>query len=96
MKNEQDRASHILFALAQNEKELVARKKTLLSLAKLSALASESELGVDLQAINSELVLIQHQEMLPPELLLAFGYDVNNQKVLSPEEIINVSCTETS
>ncbi|XP_063701326.1 nuclear pore complex protein Nup133 [Culicoides brevitarsis] len=90
MKNEQDKASHILYALAQNEKELVSRKKTLLSLAKLSAIATDSQLAADIQQINSELVLIQHQEQLPPELLLNFGYDVQNQKVLTPEEIINL------
>lgn len=82
------RASQILFALAQNEKDLIARKKTMLSMAKLSALASQS--GVDVNEINAELVLVQHQEQLPKELLHNFGYDVENPKVLAPEEIIHV------
>lgn len=45
---------------------------------------------MDIGEINAELVLIQHQDSLSPELLLGFGYDINHQKVLTPEEIINV------
>lgn len=92
LSGEHEKAAQILFALAQNERELVERKRTMLSLAKLSAFASDdSELSVDLAEINAELVLIQHQDYLPKDLLLSFGYDVENPKVLTPEEIIHVS-----
>lgn len=92
MNGEHNKAAQILFALAQNERELVERKRVMLSLAKLAVLASEdSELSVDLAEINAELVLIQHQDHLSKDLLLAFAYDVNNQKVLTSEEIIHVS-----
>uniref|UniRef100_A0A336M2M2 CSON000919 protein n=1 Tax=Culicoides sonorensis TaxID=179676 RepID=A0A336M2M2_CULSO len=84
------KASVILAALAHNEKELVDRKKTLLSIAKLNAIASDSVLEIDIEAINSELSLIKHQEHLPKELLLSFGFDIKSQKVLTPEEIINL------
>lgn len=66
----------------------------MLSLAKLSALAAESDLVQQINEINSELHLIEHQELLPQHLLLAFGYDINNQRVLQPEEIIDIYISE--
>lgn len=83
-------ASKILFMLAQNETELIARKKTILSLAKLTGLATNDDLSVHISHINSELALIGYQENLPKHLLLLFGYDTENLKVLKPEEIIHV------
>lgn len=84
-------ASKILFMLAQAETELMARKKTVLSLAKLTAFASNDELSMHISHINSELALIGYQENLPKHLLMIFGYDTESPKVLKPEEIIHVS-----
>lgn len=62
----------------------------MLSLAKLSALAADSDMTVQVTEINSELSLIEYQEQLPENLLAAFGYETQQQKVLKAEEIINV------
>lgn len=85
------KAGRILFELAQNETESVARKKTILSLAKLSSFASEDDLAIQIDHINSELRLIEYQESISEHLLISFGYDTLHHKVLKPEEIINVS-----
>lgn len=90
---ELEMASKILYQLAISEVDLVARKKTMLSLSKLSALASKSEsdlVGI-IEDINSQLLLINHQEQLPIGILTTFGYDIDNLKVLNAEQIINVS-----
>lgn len=64
----------------------------MLSLAKLSAFASTgSDLSLQLETINAELNIVDYQEQLSDNILLAFGYDVEHQKVLKIEEIISVS-----
>jgi nuclear pore complex protein Nup133 len=61
----------------------------MLSLSKLSALASEVDTSQLIESINSALTLIDHQEQLPAELLTdVFGYDINCMKVLEVEELI--------
>lgn len=84
------RASRILLSLAQNEVELALRKKTILSLAKLTSLAADEDLTHQIEVINEELNLIEHQLKIPARLLAVLGYETHNQKVLKPEEIINV------
>lgn len=98
------KASRVLLELASVETELIARKKTMLSLAKLTSFAMNDDDDVGgggggdmvqqqarLSHINSELHLIEFQESVPEHLMVAFGYDVEQPKVLKPEEIINVS-----
>lgn len=89
-----NKASTILFALSQSETELVTRKKTMLSLSKLAALSTDNNLSLQISEINQELNLIAHQEELPASILLDFGYDVKNPKVLKAEEIINLYISE--
>lgn len=86
------RASRILLSLAQNETDLISRKKTMLSLAKLASLASEEDLTNQMEVINGELNLVKFQAEISPRLLGLFGYETENEKVLKAEEIINVSC----
>lgn len=88
------KAGNILFELAQNETELVARKKTMLSLAKLSCLAADGDLADQIDQINSELLLIEYQSHISTRLLSVFGYDTDNPKVMKAEEIINVSVVD--
>lgn len=85
------RASRILLQLAQNETELVARKKTMLSLAKLTSLAADEDLTNQIDVINSELQLLEYQSKVSIRMLHIFGYDTEKQKVLKAEEIIHVS-----
>jgi len=90
-----ERASGILLRLAKDEAEYVNRKKTILSLSKLATLAIDSsEISIQIAEINSELSLIEYQEQLSPDLLLAFGYDADNQKVLKAEEMIHLLISE--
>lgn len=85
------KAGRILISLAQAETELFTRKRTILSLAKLACLAADENLNEQIEAINSELTLIEYQTLVPTQLLSIFGYDTENPKVLRPDEIINVS-----
>lgn len=90
------RASRILLSLAQNETELVSRKKTMLSLGKLTSLAADEDLTNQIEVINGELQLIEFQSKVPIRMLHIFGYDPDNQKVLKAEEIINVSSNHST
>ncbi|KAK6998131.1 nuclear pore complex protein Nup133 [Biomphalaria glabrata] len=85
-----------LAALAKVEKNFLAKKKTLLSLSKLAALASEDEdnLQENIEAIDEELALVLHQEVVPPEVFHNLGMDPDNMRVMSPEELIQLYVSE--
>lgn len=85
-----ERAAKVLFDLAQCETEFVARKKSMLSLAKLAALAVASDMSAHVEKINQELTVIEYQSHLGHDVLQNFGFDATDQRVLKPEEIINV------
>ncbi|EDV94537.1 nuclear pore complex protein Nup133 [Drosophila grimshawi] len=90
-----ERAAKVLFDLAQGESEFVARKKSMLSLSKLSALAApDADLSAQVEKINSELAIIEYQSYLAHNVLQSFGFDANDQKVLKVEEIINLFIAE--
>lgn len=87
-----DEASDILNKLAYDENEFVTRKKTMLSLAKLSKLVtvgtqSENE---DIDKINSELQLIAYQEDLPDYVLEQYGYNTLRPRVIPTKELIHL------
>ncbi|XP_076393571.1 nuclear pore complex protein Nup133 isoform X2 [Megachile rotundata] len=90
-------AANTLHSLAIQENELVARKKSMLSLAKLALLASddpEEELTDRIKRINNELALIAHQEDLPTRVLTTYGYDVDKLRVFTPTELITLYTSE--
>ncbi|XP_063979261.1 nuclear pore complex protein Nup133 [Diachasmimorpha longicaudata] len=93
-------AAHTLSVLANEELELVKRKKTKLSLSKLALLCSdepEGEIADALERINSELELIAYQEELPNDVLETYGYDTDKLRVLKPVELINFyTCEENA
>lgn len=89
-----EKASLILLELAQNEEDLVARKRTMLSLAKLAAFAAESDLSQHIEDLEKELHLIEHQEQIPSDMAEMFGYDTKNFKVMKPEEMIDLYIAE--
>lgn len=62
----------------------------MLSLAKMAALCSSDDLSNEIVDISNSLQIIQFQEELPISVLTAYGYDINNMRVLSPQEIIQV------
>lgn len=84
-------AGRVLIELADAEAELLARKKTILSLAKLVSLAAEEDLRAQVTAIDAELRLVGFQEAIRADVLETYGYEANEPKVLKPVEIINVS-----
>ncbi|KAL5008238.1 hypothetical protein ScPMuIL_013819 [Solemya velum] len=105
IKTKDYRKAHLtLLDQTQQETGLLAKKKTLLSLSKLAALASEDEdqsLETNITDINDEQNLILHQEMLPLDLVKGLGLDPETMRVLTPVELIelyisdqNISATE--
>ena len=89
-----------LKALADSETDLVARKKTMLSIAKLSNLCANTTDGENnadeaLNLIDHEMNLINAQEQLPKSILEAYGFDSSDQmKVLSPRQLIELYISE--
>lgn len=66
----------------------------MLSLAKLSAFAAEMEMSQQIEEINKELHLIEHQSQIDKDILITLGFDVNNLRVLQPEEMIELYISE--
>nr|ABL84944.1 Nup133 [Drosophila melanogaster] len=90
-----ERAAKVLYELAQCETEFVARKKSMLSLAKLAAFAAaESDLTAQVEKINADLTLVEYQSQLGHDVLESFGFDPAEQKVLKAEEIISLYIAE--
>nr|ABL84948.1 Nup133 [Drosophila simulans] len=90
-----ERAAKVLYELAQCETEFVARKKSMLSLAKLAAFAAaESDLTAQVEKINADLTLVEYQSQLGHDVLESFGFDPVEQKVLKAEEIISLNIAE--
>ncbi|KAH3854402.1 hypothetical protein DPMN_096944, partial [Dreissena polymorpha] len=82
-----------LLNLGRNEETYLAKKKTLLSLSKLAALAygdDDDEINANIRDINEEQELILNQELLPVELLEQMNVDAEHMKVLSPVELIQL------
>lgn len=94
--NEFQRASDTLTNLAEQETDLLKRKKSMLSLAKLALLASGDPERSDQRALlDAELDLVAHQEDLPESVLIAYGYDIDALNVLPPAELIQLLiCSE--
>ncbi|XP_055957282.1 nuclear pore complex protein Nup133 [Patella vulgata] len=93
-----------LLDLAKVETTFLSKKKTLLSISKLTALASDNkspDMQERLHDINDELDLILHQEQLPLDAVQNLGMNVANMSVMTPQEIaelyvgdMNVVATE--
>lgn len=86
-------AHDTLLNLGRNEEEFLAKKKTLLSLAKLAALASgdvDEQIKTNIRDIDEEQELILNQELLPAELLETMNVDAEHMKVLTPVELIQL------
>lgn len=64
------------------------------SLAKLAAYAAENDMSSHIDDINKELHLIEHQSQIDNEVLAELGFDVNNLRVLQPEEMIELYISE--
>ncbi|CAN8016463.1 unnamed protein product [Ixodes persulcatus] len=90
------RAAQTLERLGKREEKFLARKKTLFSLSKLAALASNDPPEVKEKRVKDAIKehdLIMYQESLPPAVLeasIAYCLDPDNMRVLSPEELIEM------
>jgi nuclear pore complex protein Nup133 len=62
----------------------------MLSLSKLSAFAAEMDMSQQVEEINRELHLVEHQSQIDSDILTALGFDINNLRVLQPEEMIEL------
>ncbi|XP_043529238.1 nuclear pore complex protein Nup133 [Frieseomelitta varia] len=90
-------AASTLYSLAIQESELVTRKKSMLSLAKLAFLASDELKEKDrhhVKNIDNELALVAYQEELPTQVLTTYGYDVEKLRVFTPTELITLYTSE--
>ncbi|KAL8610413.1 hypothetical protein ACOMHN_035130 [Nucella lapillus] len=86
-------AHQTLTELARAEQVFMAKRKTLLSLSKLAALASDDDpetMEHNVGAINEELTQVSLQETLPKETLERVGLDPANMRVLSAAELIKL------
>jgi len=99
-------AAHTLEALARGEEEQIGRKKTMLSMAKLSALASDGDDDITapiLDSVEHQLITVAAQEQMPRLVLTAHGLldegsgqvegppdDPAKVKVFTPRELIEV------
>lgn len=64
------------------------------SLAKLAAFAAEMDKSSEIEIINRELHLIEHQNQIEPEILMALGFEMENMRVLQAEEMIELYISE--
>ncbi|XP_053405017.1 nuclear pore complex protein Nup133-like [Mercenaria mercenaria] len=90
-------AHETLLNLGRNEEQYLAKKKTMLSLAKLAALACgdvEEQMKTDIRDIDEEQELVLNQELLPVELLETMNVDAEHMKVLTPVELIQLYICE--
>ncbi|XP_059094944.1 nuclear pore complex protein Nup133-like [Tigriopus californicus] len=87
------KASYTLGNLGKHETDLIARKKTILSLAKLAALASDESDENILKSVNDvedQLMVLDAQEQLPKSVMDAFKFDSESMHVLAAREIIEL------
>ena len=94
-----EEAGKTLKALADSEVDLLARKKTMLSIAKLSNMCAdtndEKDVDVALNLIDHEMNIINAQEQLPEPILEAYGFESTDQmKVLAPRQLIELYISE--
>lgn len=66
----------------------------MLSLSKLSAFAADLDMSQQIEDINRDLRLIEHQSQVDNDILTALGFDVNNLRVFQPEEMIALYMSE--
>ncbi|XP_077342669.1 nuclear pore complex protein Nup133 isoform X3 [Lithobates pipiens] len=92
-----DRAHRTLYTLANMERRSFSKKKTLLALSKLAALAydlHEDILQDKIEEIADQEHFLLHQETLPPQILEDKKMELNTMPVLTPLELIKLYTSE--
>ncbi|CAB3374512.1 Hypothetical predicted protein [Cloeon dipterum] len=90
-------ASSTLFQLAREQTERLSRKKTMLSLAKLSSLAMEEpehKIEEHVKPIDDALNLCEIQETLPQSIYDFLNQEVDNISVLPPSQMVKLYVSE--
>ncbi|XP_065057550.1 nuclear pore complex protein Nup133-like isoform X2 [Rhopilema esculentum] len=96
---EYEKASDVLKRTAKGERSFLARKKTMLSIAKLCLLATEEDspsIPRDLEEIQNHLDVILHQETLPAAVVENAGIDPNSMPPLTVEDLIELYTGENN
>ncbi|KAL1492848.1 hypothetical protein ABEB36_011029 [Hypothenemus hampei] len=83
-------AAETLRLLSENERELITRQKSMISLSKLSKLAAPpaSDTLDHLEDVNKRLQLIALQERIPDYVLEKYGCDSIKPRVFEPKELV--------
>ncbi|XP_051849581.1 nuclear pore complex protein Nup133 [Antechinus flavipes] len=97
--NSQDfeKAHTTLLGLANMENRYFAKKKTLLGLSKLAALASDFSEGLiqeKIEEMSEQEHFLLHQETLPEQLLAEKQFNLNTMPVLTAPQLINLYICE--
>ncbi|XP_006811533.1 nuclear pore complex protein Nup133-like [Saccoglossus kowalevskii] len=92
--NSYSKAHDTLKRLAFKETEQFSRKKTLISLSKLSALASDEVQEDEIQDLIDEQILLAHQEALPVNVLHSLQIDQDTMPPFSAMNLIQLYCSE--
>ena len=95
--NSYGKATATLRSLALKEEDYFGRKKSMLSIAKLCALASDEPqqiINEKVEAIADEQAKMLHQETLPQCILDHLGESTATMKVMPPEELISLYVSE--
>ncbi|XP_072031616.1 nuclear pore complex protein Nup133-like [Amphiura filiformis] len=90
------KAHRTLKKLALKETLSVSKKKTLLSLSKLSALACGVARESDVDGLNAELEIILNQELLPKELIEKLTLDAEDQPVMAPWQLVELYISDSN
>jgi len=91
------KASNTLRNLAMQEQDYFGRKKSMLSIAKLCALASDEPQQIvndKVELIADEQAKMLHQETLPQCILDHLGESTATMRVMPPEELISLYVSE--
>ncbi|XP_030855362.1 nuclear pore complex protein Nup133 isoform X2 [Strongylocentrotus purpuratus] len=92
--NNYSQAQDTLRKLATRESFSVSKKKTLLSLGKLAALASDNDHQREIGEINAELDVITHHEQLPRDLIQKLNLNGDDLPCMTPQQLIELYISE--
>nr|XP_054759489.1 nuclear pore complex protein Nup133-like [Lytechinus pictus] len=83
-------AQDTLRKLAARESFSVSKKKTLLSLGKLAALASDNDHQREISEINADLDIITHHEQLPRDVIQKLNLNEVDLPCMTPQQLIEL------
>ncbi|XP_033106375.1 nuclear pore complex protein Nup133-like [Anneissia japonica] len=94
--NDYTQAHETLWRIGQEEVNSLSKKKTLLSLSKLSMLASENPVQKNIDDLNTQLDIILHQETLPQPILQELNMELNEMPPMEPANLIQLYISDAN